>query len=129
MRVPTTVRSDNSIAQRGAAAFRRETVSEQDASSPRSLAATLTRAFAWLAQLARAVGMIGVPDVYQDRTCGTAGAQFTIEHKLGHVARWSVVRWRQSSPSGGPGLVEVSSDTTRLVLASYVAGTADIEVK
>ena len=61
--------------------------------------------------------------------CGTAGATITLRHNLGRVPRWRVVDWARTTPGGTHGLERSSSDETTLVLASYVAGTATIEVE
>jgi hypothetical protein len=59
---------------------------------------------------------------------GTGGAELRLEHRLGRVARWSVVDWQRTTPGGYHGLERLSSDENTLVLRSYVAGTASIEV-
>jgi len=65
---------------------------------------------------------------------GAAGAQFTIEHGLGHaVSGYTVSRWRDAA--GGWQIVEVSQTDprntgtpTHITFASYAAGTADVEL-
>lgn len=61
-------------------------------------------------------------------TVGTGGAETRLEHRLGRVARWAVVDWQRTAPGGSHGLERLSSDENTLVLRSYVAGTASIEV-
>jgi hypothetical protein len=64
--------------------------------------------------------------VFEGRSVGSAGAELTIEHRLGKTPFWRVVGWRNSDI--GHSLVEVSRDERTLVLASYASGIADIEV-
>lgn len=53
--------------------------------------------------------------------------QFTINHNLGHIVRWSVVRWRSATFSQQT-LVEVSQDNQTITFFSNTVGIADIEV-
>jgi hypothetical protein len=69
--------------------------------------------------------------VFEDVSVGTGGATVRLRHGLGRTARWAVVEWRRTTPGGTHGLERSTStenDRDTLVLASYVAGTATIEV-
>lgn len=64
---------------------------------------------------------------FENVACGTAGALFTLEHGLGRSVRWGVVDWTGATDS--PALVKSTTSTAdKLILASYVAGTAALEV-
>lgn len=66
---------------------------------------------------------------YEAVACGSGGALVRISHGLGREVRWAVVDWRRTTPGGWHGLERASqTDENTLVLASYVAGTATIEV-
>lgn len=70
--------------------------------------------------------------VFEDQTCGTAGATLVLRHGLGRRARWRVVDWARTTPGGNHGLERSATgtnDENTLTLASYVAGVATIEVE
>lgn len=97
--------------------------------NPASLADALTRfakvfgdVFAVLIGWRRAQAI-----TVENVTCGTAGATVTLEHALGRNVRWCVVDW--TGATDAPALVKTTASTAdKLVLASYVAGVASIEV-
>ncbi|MBP9106039.1 MAG: hypothetical protein KBF56_04740 [Gemmatimonadaceae bacterium] len=68
---------------------------------------------------------------FEDIACGTAGATVVLRHGLGRRARWRVVDWTRTTPGGTHGLERsaTGNDENTLTLASYVAGTATIEVE
>ena len=106
----------------------RERVTEDAVKDPRTLAELLTRL---VKDVQGALQILlssrsATPLRWVDQACGAAGAQFTVTHKLGRSPQWRVCGWRGAA--AGPSLVEVSRDANTLVLASYVAGTVDLEV-
>lgn len=76
---------------------------------------------------ASGVGRRGTTRIFEVAV-GSGGAEVRLEHRLGRVVRWSVVDWQRTTPGGYHGLERLSSDENMLVLRSYVAGTASIEV-
>lgn len=128
MRLPTTLdASTGTVAKRYAdATMPPERIDADAAKDPRQLADTLTRVLKGLRYVLASVAQRRPPFRWTNQATSTAGAQFTITHRLGYTPQWRVVGWRNAS--GGHSLVEVSRDTNTIVLASYVAGTVDLEL-
>lgn len=107
-----------------------------EGTSPRELAEQLTRLQTNVVEATEAArGRQAKALVFEDVTCGTAGALVVLEHRLGRRARWRVVDWARTTPGGSHGLERAASglagatnDDNTLTLVSYVAGTASIEV-
>jgi hypothetical protein len=111
-----------------------ERVTPAMVATPNQLAPLLTRIVATISTIGRCVFAMRRSQTicFEGITCGTAGSKISIPHGLGVLARWNVARWYDphgSTTTSGHSLVQdESSDTNTLVLRSYVAGCADIEV-
>lgn len=108
-----------------------ERFNAESVASSRALADSLTRLMKNITDVARAVfAQRRVETItFENITCSAAGALVTLEHRLGRPARWGVVEWSGSSVVAGHSFVrDAASTDNALVLRSYVAGTADIEV-
>lgn len=68
--------------------------------------------------------------VFEAISCGTGGVSIPLRHDLNRIARWAVVDWRRTTPGGTHGIERHAdgNDENTLVLRSYVAGIASIEV-
>jgi hypothetical protein len=121
----TVFRSDGRTVEDAAGVAKPEVFAAGDTDQTR--AEQLGRMQATLQAAASGVGRRGETRIFEVAT-GTGGAELRLEHRLGRVARWSVVDWRRTTPGGYHGLERLSSDENTLVLRSYVAGTASIEV-
>lgn len=128
MKLPTSIDASTGALQKRFADsnVQAERLTSEIASDPSALARVLTRMWEQIRRLAQALAMVRPPFRVLNQTVGTGGAQFTITHKLGYVPTWRPIGWRGAA--GGHSLVEVSRDANTLVLASYVAGTVDLEL-
>jgi hypothetical protein len=124
----TTVRVDAQGNRKQALTPAREERFSAAAGTSPELAQQLTRMHQSHAEVERAVR--AAPrlraTVFEGQVLGAGGATTTLRHGYGVTVRWAISRWR--SAAGGHSVVESSQDNNVLVLASYVAGTADVEV-
>lgn len=114
----------------------REAVSVDDVADAAAIARQLNSMQSSLAEttFATRCNPHSAPVTFENITCNATGATnpIRLEHGLGRYVKWSVVGWRGAA--GGHSIVEDLLDagtlttTTTLVLKSFVAGTADIEV-
>jgi hypothetical protein len=68
---------------------------------------------------------------FEDVPVHTVGTQIKLRHGLGRRVRWSVVDWQPTVAGNAPNIECFQSEQTDpnlLILRSYVAGTATIEV-
>ncbi len=112
---------------------RREKVTTEITTDPEALATKLTRIANDTAELAAKANQ-GESTVFQDVELPATGNTIRLQHNLNKRVMWRVVDWTDPAtgvnPTTAPGLVRSALDTTpnTLVLRSYVAGRASIEV-
>lgn len=121
----TVFKRDGTIAEDAAAVRKPEVYAADDDEKTR--AEQLGRLQRYTLEALAGIGRRSNTRVFEV-TVGTGGAEVKLEHQLGRVVRWSVVDWQRTTPGGSHGLERLSSDENTLVLRSYVAGTASIEV-
>lgn len=121
----TVFRSDGTVAEDATAARKPEVYATDDDAKTR--AEQLGRLQRYTLEALAGIGRRAETRVFEVAV-GTGGAEVRLEHRLGRVVRWSVVDWKRTVPGGSHELERLSSDENTLVLRSYVAGTASIEV-
>lgn len=65
---------------------------------------------------------------YEDISCGAGGARLQFPHNFGGAARYVVRSWHSPAAPSPSLQIDASSDGRTLVLRSYTAGTATIQV-